>query len=210
MSKRLLASCFSLVVISVPFASVVHASGGITAEEYAVYSAVLRSVYEHDRNTYSSCCEFVILEITKTDNEAWGDSFDFAKYRKLFEDFERKNATTERIARRLPFRTYHLVNQSELDILFAEGKAMDERARANRKPNQILLGTEYWIPFYTKYQKSAGLHTLSRVGFERKRSLALVNVTFDSNFVGFSRMYVLRKKGKSWRIVSRSGMESIS
>ena len=207
MTKRLLSSIFSLAIISIAFASVAHAQRGITADEYAVYSAVLRSVYEHDRNTYSSCCEFVILEETKTDKEAWEGSFDFSKYRKLFENFERKNATPERISRQLPFLTYHLVGQTELDVLFAEGKKVAEESR---KKYQNLLGTEYWIPFATKYPKSVGLHTLSRVGFEPKRSLALVNVTFDSNLVGFSRMYVLRKKGKAWKIVSRSGMESIS
>lgn len=209
MTKRLVEKCFSLAIITISIASAIYGQSGTTDDEYAVYSAVLRRVSEHDRNTYSSCCEFVILENTKTDAQAW-EGFDLAKYGNLFEDFKRNNAVTERIKRRLPFRTYHLVGQEELDKLFAEGKAIYEKAKANQKPNQIILGTEYWIPFYTKYPKSVGLYTLLKVGFERKRSLALVNVTFDSNLVGFSRMYVLRKKGGVWRILNWSGMESIS
>lgn len=181
-----------------------------SGEEYAVYSSVLRKVYADDRKTYSSCCEFVIVANTKTDKEAWEDSFDFAKDGNLFKDFERKNTTTEPLSRRLPFAVYHFVSEEELDKLFAEGKAIYEAAKARQKPNEIILGTEYWIPFYTKYPESAGVHTLSRVGFDAKRSLALVNVTFRSNLVGFSRMYVLSKKGRQWSILNWSGMESIS
>jgi hypothetical protein len=110
----------------------------------------------------------------------------------------------------LPIPQYHPVDESEVRRLFAEGETLYKRAVANRKPNEFILGTEYWIPFYRKYPEAVGLHKLSRVGFNREKTLALVNATFESNLVGFSRMYVLKRAKGTWVILEYSGEESIS
>ena len=175
-------------------------------EEQAVYASVLGRIYEQNQETYLNARDFVVLSETWVNQEV-EDSSEVRRYGQLLSDFKRVNSSKFR-HEALPVKNYHLIDQAEVDKLFAEGEALYKQAVAKQEPGRIILGTEYWIPFGKKYPDSVGLHKLSKVGFDKKNTLALVNVTFESNLSGFSRMYVLKKKKGVWSILEWSGKES--
>lgn len=197
-------------MIAIPFISesVKSQIQTTSPEENAVYSVLLNKFHAENQETYSDARDLVVLSTTFTRQDVV-DWFDGGKYKELLADFKQANSIIVSLGS-LPITNYHLVNESGAQRLFAEGETLYKQAVANKKPNEVILGTVYWIPFYRKYPEAVGLHKLSRVGFNRKKTLALVNVTFESNLVSFSRMYVLKREKGAWIIRESSGEESIS
>lgn len=200
------------IVFAITCASVVVGQAKLTSKDYAVYAHVLREIYKHNRETYSNKSEFVIVDKTRTDPELEMPSE--RRYRAVVKDFERKNAYSAAIERRLPrgaySKTYYLVPQSEIDELNEKGRIEFEKRYAIDKLNPQIAnpgGAPYTV-FYQKYPEASGYYYLSRVGFSGQT--AIVQVEGDLGWNGFSRIYILKKIKGIWRTISVSGMELIS
>lgn len=197
-----------LIVVPFVFGTTTGQAQTMSAEEYAVYSTLLNQIRNEDQETYLNARDIVLVSRTLIRQDIV-DSFDSRNRKSLLDDFKKVNKTSVGLGD-LPLEHYHLIDEIEVRGLFAKGEALYKQALANKRPNEIILGTEYWIPFYQKYSEAVGLYKISRVGFDRKKLLALANLTFESNLAGFSRMYVLKKTKGTWTVIERSGEESIS
>lgn len=206
--KRFRSWFLSLIVIPFVCGSVEGQIQSTSHEENAVYSVLLEQFRSENQENYRNARDLVLLSSTFTRKDIV-DWYDGRKHKELLADFKQANRVIVSLGD-LPITHYHTVSESEVNRLFAAGETLYKQAVANKKPNEFILGTEYWIPFYRKYPEAVGLHKVSRVGFNRKKTLALVNVTFESNLVGFSRMYVLKREKGTWVILEYSGEESIS
>jgi hypothetical protein len=187
----------------------------LTQAEYAVYASVLKTIYKENRKTYSNKSEFVFLNETKLDPEL--DLPSERKYKNLVKDFNRKKKAPGIIEKNFPrgaySANYYLVSQAEVDELLEKGRIDLERRRAEAKesstPNErIIIGGNYWTSFFQKYPQSSGLHILSRVGFNGQ--FAMVQVQGNHGWVGFSRVYILKRMKGKWKIISSSGNEWIT
>ena len=187
----------------------------LAQEEYAVYATVLKVIYKENRKTYSNKSEFVILNETKVDPEI--DLPSSKKYKNLVKDFNRKNSTPGIVEKKFPrgaySETYYLISQTEVDDLLEKGrieaeKRLEEAKKLNPSVRIMRSPTSTWILFYQKYPESSGLYILSRVGFSGQ--FAMVQITGDHSWYGFSRNYILKREKTKWRIITFSDNEWIS
>ncbi len=184
----------------------------LESEEYAVYASVLKSIYEHNRDTYSNKSEFVIINQTMIDPEVEMPSE--KKYRSLINDFNRANLFSAVIERNFPpgeySETYHLVSQAEIDELNEKGRIEYKQrfAKDRLDPTIINPGGVRYTVFFEKYPESSGYYSPSRVGFSGQH--AVVQVKGDLGWRGFSRFYLLKKLNGEWQITNFGGIEWIS
>ena len=70
---------------------------------------------------------------------------------------------------------------------------------------QVFQGRQGWQVFYARYPDSRGIITLSRVGFSKDQTQAILYVENQSHGRTGSGYYVLfRKRGEKWEEVARS------
>ncbi len=178
-----------------------------TPKEYSVYGRVLKDIYKQNRETYSNKSEFVIINETKVDPELKMPSN--AKYEGLVKEFNVQNASPAVLERNFPrgAYSYYLVPQAEVDELNEKGRLDYEKRFAIDKLNPRILnpgGVSYTV-FYQKYPESSGYYSLSRVGFNGL--YAIVLVTGDLGWNGFSRYYILKRVKGDWKVKTYGGIE---
>ncbi|MBK9162986.1 MAG: hypothetical protein IPM21_03605 [Acidobacteria bacterium] len=183
---------------------------GPSPSEYAVYGAVLRTIYAERSQTYSNESGFVIIDQTFRSEPA---SFPTArKFKGLVDRFKLLNRSQYRIERKLPpgrySRAYDLVSQGELDRLFLEGRAENERRIEDAKKKNLLTvidtcGSTHWQPFYRKFPEAGGYYQLSRVAIGN--GFALVRVKGEFACSGFDSTYLLQRTKRDWSTVWSSG-----
>ncbi len=103
----------------------------------------------------------------------------------LIRDFCAKNTNSQKVWPQLQTRLpVVLLSRSELDSIFSVG----------RKPKP-----DGWDRFYSKYPKSPGIITISRVGFNSRGDLAMFYVGSQCHWLaGSGRIHVLRRQGDKW------------
>jgi len=106
----------------------------------------------------------------------------------LIRDFCDKNAKPHKVWPELrERRPVILLSKADLETLFSAGH--------DQKPDA-------WDRFYTKYPKSPGVITLSRVGFNRRRGMAMVYVGSQSHWLaGGGHIRILHKQVEKWVVV---------
>jgi hypothetical protein len=71
----------------------------------------------------------------------------------------------------------------------------------SKEEESTFEGSNFWSRFYSKYPKSGGLISLSRVGFNKDRTKALLQYVETSGDLSGSGYYILLKKqGNNWVI----------
>lgn len=188
---------------------------GLSTSEYAVYGAVLRTIYTENRRDYSNKSHFVIIDRTlKSDAVNTPTSKRFSN---LVNKFERLNQFEYPIERKLPAgqysKRYHLISPSSLDGLFLKGKGEYDRriedARRNGKlPVIDICGSAHWYPFYQKFPEANGHYRLSRVAITG--NFALVRIQREDVCSGFDTTYLLLKTKKGWRTVWSLGSQWVA
>jgi hypothetical protein len=162
-------------------------------DEVEALVALLRSQYE---KTLQEDLPLVITDRTELGMLPLGTTFE--AFRKdllaeargkvpidLIEDFCAKNKAEGQIwpalGKQLKIR---LLSRKEERSIFAEG------ADARRNG---------WKRFYERFPGSPGIITVSRVGFNRDRTMAMVYVGWQSDYLaGHGQLYVLKKQDGKW------------
>ena len=165
------------------------AQNSIEAEEYAVYSDLIRSVYSDDRTS-----QFAIEKNTRSEpieSESWKYlnkklsplDTDFVK------DFNGRNSSAVELQNQFNLKSkVNLVGDEINEILKPWERDFGELEEKN------------WKAFREKYQTFAIL-SLSRVGFNKKRDKALVEFGNQTGFTGGEgHFYLLIKKNGGWKI----------
>ncbi len=147
------------------------------AEEYEVYSALIRSVYNN---------ELIVIE----DTTAQPDSGLFAPSEavrfmrnyhpdlgdEIWSDFETKNEAPSVLERRFALGVeYVFISKQEIESIFSKNAGG-------------------WEDFYAKYPSSQGVLTLSRVGFNEAKDTAVLYAGNQSHWVAGEGNMVLMKK----------------
>ncbi|HEX8143284.1 MAG TPA: hypothetical protein VF553_11855 [Pyrinomonadaceae bacterium] len=167
-------------------------------EEYAVYSALLNLLSESERG------ELIVLQDHTTN--------DFLGYESI-----------ERTLEPLQQGSFPLA-QETLDAFLANNERSQSLENLTRStenlfclPVRTTLASRSevesyfgrrggWQLFYRKYRGAAGLVTLSKVGFSRDRSQALVYQEFTcDDTCGRGSFVALFKDGNVWRVRSQAG-----
>jgi len=157
------------------------------AEEYAVYKAVIESLY------LTEGVELIVIEnrtaigvsssesldsTVKYIQEAFGDAIEL----ETLDDYIAKNRRSHRLEGGFSLDVpYVLLSEAELAEIFEQGGG--------------------WNQFYKLYPNSQGIMTLSRVGFNARMDQALVYIGNQADYLAGRGYYVLlKKKGGIWTI----------
>lgn len=201
MKRLLLAQSFLLIILG----AISH-SFGQDAEDYKVYSAVVRHMFRDGVTQFDMNAKvesIVIRDRTNskyasgTDHEYW----DRVKNRiPLLDDetiagYESARKVEQKLHAKLdiPLK-YQLITDQKLGEIFPDPKNYDRRS-------------EYWKSFSQIYPKSGGYNSFSRVGYDRVRKKALVYFVNWCGTLCGTGTYVLVVKGENgWEVKELGGM----
>jgi hypothetical protein len=160
---------------------------GITSDEYAVYSALIQSMY-----VKQPVQTVVVDKQTQFYKIDWERPEDYRKSilaelssisEETIEDFEKKNETEGELAR-------HLNLTVDYVLLGKQSSARTPEEHAKQ-----------WKEFDEKYPNSPGIISLSRVGFNSDKDQALVYVANRCGGLCGKGYYVLlMKSGERWKV----------
>jgi hypothetical protein len=180
----------TLTILSILLATqLCFAQKSIEAEEYTVYSYLIKSVYDDDATS-----QFAIEKNTRSkliEKESW-------KYlnKKLspldayfVRDFNERNNSPIKLENQFNLKSkVNLLSESELEVIFKPERSYGETAE------------EDWANFRKKFQ-TFSLLSLSRVGFNKKRDKALVEFGSQYGYLGGEgHFYLLVKRNNEWKI----------
>ena len=152
-------------------------------EEYEVYSALVSQKFVKDDTrlvviTDPTCCNTDDLDIWRMKQlEPFSPD--------TVESFKERNKQSRHLERAFTLVVaYRIVDSKEIDKLYPPG-----------------MPDEGWKTFYRLYPHSNGYLRLSRVGFNKDRTEALVNTGWMSGSLsGEGHYFLLLKKDGKWRI----------
>lgn len=159
----------------------------IEAEEYAVYSALIKEFFLTDREDG----EIIMLDIKPgierividEDTQPYTGEFGEAKQtfgKELVYGYLAKNGRSHRFESRFTL---------DVDCVLISSEDTEE----------IFKDSDGWNNFYEKYPKSQGITTFSRVGFNADRTEALLYVSTQRGWLNAEGQYVqLSKKNDRW------------
>lgn len=162
------------------------------AEEYAVYSALVQTLYIDATRP-----KLIVIEDTTAKSGsslfALNDAIGFMRHQwpelddDILADFRAKNQTPSTLVRRFELSVdYIFISLEELESIFSKRSSG-------------------WDDFYVKYPDSQGVLTLSRAGFDEERATAVVYAGNQSHWVaGQGGMVLLEKKAGLWTVKSNS------
>lgn len=180
---------FSLL-IAFAAANVCFAQALLDTEEYTVYSALLKALYNESHEPNLTICR-------KTTADPLNDRGIRSLLKKsssldslILHDFNARNETQFYIENRFDIeRKINLVEEKEV-------KSITERALGEKDP----LGENGWKEFRKIYGSSPLLY-LSRIGFNRQRSRALLLFGYQSGWLGGEgNYYILEKQSSGWKV----------
>jgi hypothetical protein len=202
--------CLTFIIVLVPLLNTANGQQAQSYDEYAVYNTVMREILNEDKDDESNRAYPVLLLQTKIDDVY----LDHAKpYRGLLRSFHTANAQSMTLDERLTFGKHFLIDEADLIRYLEQARREIDKMQEEAKTQNVLMmptPTSYWRPFYEKYPDAIGLYTLSRVGFTTNHEYALVVVSQDAAFTGYTRAYVLRKFKSGWKSIRQHGSQWIS
>ena len=160
-------------------------------DEYAIYSLSIEHVYlrnllSHNKNPIEL---FVVIAETNDLGEYWIKNFaadldDREIPQEVIEDWMMESRTTEPLLRKFDFSyPYYLVSRDELDKFDADN---------------------FFGEFYEKYPDSNGLISVSRIGYDKTKTTALIHVIHSYGTLGANYYFILlEKKSGTWGISKR-------
>jgi hypothetical protein len=192
--KTCLISAVTLLIL-VPVFGKSHKKNNdsVTAEEYAVYSAVLNEikqspndgkevklllVNDRTRGPQTMCLP---EEVAKWENGIKSDDL-----KPMLADLLTRNTTPHSLRKQFKSsRRYVLLNAEALSGLFRE------------------KGYEGWGDFYRKYPNSSGYITFSRVGFNENGTRAIIyRETGCGALCGYGGYILLNKENGDWKVAT--------
>ncbi len=204
MKRLLLAQSFLLILVG----PVPH-SFGQNAEDYKVYSAVVRHMFRDGVTQFDMNAKIQSIVIRDQTNSKYASGsdreyWDQVKNRiPLLDDesiagYESARKVEQRLQAKfdIPLK-YQLITDQKLGEIFPEPKNYDR-------------SFEYWKSFYQIYSRSGGYNSFSRVGYDRERRKALVYFVNWCGTLCGTGTYVLVVKGENGWEVSQAGRMWIS
>ena len=192
---------FVLCLIFICFAKV-PAQRKISAEEYKVYAAILKDIYQINFNEYKTKSAFVILNSTFQPD--FVGTYKVSKIKGLLNNFRRANKTIAVLDEQISVKyDYTIIDKSEIDVLLKIGEANLKIQEAEYKKRNIGIrgGSDYiWEPFYKKFPNANGYYQFSKTGFSSNRKFAVVYVERKAGSSGDSTIYILKKIKGIWKI----------
>ena len=186
-------SCLLIALCSASLARKQKQTQAEDLDEYAVYSAVLQARYS--TSSKKEIKRYVIAVETK--NAFIGYRHGFVRSgetqptveSETSQDFDSKNKDSFELTDKFTLPVpYSLVSELTLRKIFDRAK--------DGKPDE-----EGWHRFYKNYPGAPGIISFTRVGFDAKKTQALLYVAHQSDFLGGSgRFFVLSKQGDTWKI----------
>lgn len=160
------------------------------AEEYAVYSALIPSVYNN--------ALIVIEDTTAQPDSGLFSPSEAARFMrnyhpelgdKIWSDFETKNETPFVLERRFALSVeYVFISKQEIESIFSKNASG-------------------WEDFYAKYPGSQGILTLSRIGFNEAKDTAVLYAGNQSHWVaGEGNMVLMKKTAGRWTVLGEAMM----
>lgn len=212
-------------VLSIVFCSFnLYAQASTNGEEYAVYAAVMKKLYEKNSKHDELETSFVIFENTveldqttldnNLKNKRILDYLDVTTppnnsttfvFEDLLKNLKENNKNSTKLERQFPVEyKYSFINKGELEKLLEEGKK--EYEEELRKCKCVFIGTGFiWQPFFRKYKNYNGYYSFSKVGFSSDKQFALVYFKTESGDTGSSTFYVLEKVNNKWEVRKNFG-----
>ena len=161
----------------------------VTADEYAVYSALIQSVY------IAKSKQIVITPVHDNDyffGQAVGAMESNPYWSNLgnaVDDFKAKNRTSSVLERRFTISvTYTIVSEQEMASIFSTNVVSD------------------WKRFYAKYPHVDAFLALSRVGFNQEKDTAVLYTEYQVGAAGGEGYEVLMKKTDGRWTVDQNSM----
>ncbi|MFZ1702356.1 MAG: hypothetical protein WBO10_06160 [Pyrinomonadaceae bacterium] len=155
-------------------------------EEYAIFNVLIK-----DWITDSQVKQIIIDRYTNYRDFGGDDTTAFSVdglEKEIADDFISKNSRKqyEILKKQFPIGDkIILINQSETGEIFSDRE-------------------KGWKFFYQKYPKSQGITTISRVGFNKERTKALVYMGTQSDWLaGAGYLIILQKDANEWKIVDK-------
>jgi len=196
--KKYLLQIVSAILILASLGSASSFQGEASAEEYAVYCAVITNMFAGDRVTFDTQSKIKVLVIedqTSTDLTASLDSDqDGQSFKRIFptlaegvvNDYRVKNKEPALLKDSFDLKLKHvLVQKQEIEKVFNDGG--------------------WWQEFYKRYPDSGGFIILSRVGFNAGMNQALVYIQHGCGGLCGTGHYVLLEKSlDGWKVSKRS------
>jgi hypothetical protein len=157
---------------------------GIEAEEYAVYSALIRQ----NPIGYNLGSSLVIREQTVSDAGMFERTLENVHPlpARLVDSYRSRNAASYTLGRNLDVgQDYTLMSQEESNKI-------------------VRQGGETWTDFEAKYPGATGLLSFSRVGFNANEDEALASMGFHcGDLCGAGGLYLLVKEDGTWKVVEK-------
>jgi len=164
-----------------------YSSDIIPDSEYEVYSTVISSIISSDFS-HTSVNKIVINQLTSNQTICYTSYYDcFQNFKNLslknisllVEDYKNKNAMPYKLENKFSIpQTVILISRGELNKLFNNEKG--------------------WDAFYEKYPKSSGIIYISRVGFNRNQTQAILSFGYQAGWVWgkYYRIFLTKEEGK--------------
>jgi hypothetical protein len=173
-------------------------TNAVTADEYAVYAAAMTKA--------TGSVSFVVMETTWIHGkpEDLDRTLSFIDGQigplsaELRKDFKSKNQQLHPLAQRFPTDILvTLLSESERSVIFSGSLYQTGENQGGRDVG--------WKAFYAKYPSASGITSVSRVGFNQQRDIALVYVSNVLDFeVGSGWYLILTKKDGQWKVVRQT------
>jgi hypothetical protein len=202
--KSPLAIFFLIFCLPIQSMSVPNRQFEVSPEKYAVYSALLRP-----RRIPEGITQFVIEDHTQATDFLYDDDLPgHLKYVKrrlpslsqvAFSDFRAKNHASRPLNRSFNLKLrYSLLSRNRFESFAGPGGMME-------------MSEVGWQKFYSEYPGASGLLSFSRVGFDHKKSQALVFISDMRGHAsgrqwGGGSYVLLIKKKRRWRVLGRVGI----
>jgi hypothetical protein len=178
-----------IVIVSVVYSQRGADPAGVTEEElrreeHAVYSALINERFAQDKSKSVVICEFT----TRRGIDLLRERFRYIYGR--ISGLSRGTANNF-LRKREPVRlSDDFFNVDVKCIVMSKGEE-----------KQVFGDSRAWERFYEKYPASSGLIRMSRVGFNRRMTEALVYAENQSDYLaGSGVFYLITKEDKVWRV----------
>jgi hypothetical protein len=196
--QKLVAIAAVALVVCSGYGRPCWAQGPPNADEYGIYAALFRQKQADNENS-----QIVINDMTTTD--------DFSEKRV---DIRNVDPAIQDLVKRFP----QLARETALDFFTKNQTSWTLRNEFNLKAEIVLITTyetkkffkgdieEGWKLFHTTYPRAGSIDTLSRVGFNKEKTQALIYYTYVcGGLCGQGQYILLTRKDDKWTIEKESG-----
>ena len=160
--------------------------GNAEAEEYAAYDSLIRAKF-----TVEGVDTMVVGALTSTDPCDWEIARRTEQLQREMPELGESTLEDFRSKNRIQYLLHPRMFRTRVKIVMLSEEQAEEMFRRRNG----------WQAFYTRYPGARGILRLSRVGFNRSRSQALVYAAFSEDYLAGRGYYLLlTKTGGTWSV----------